>query len=119
MAALPFLSRPAACLALSLAFMLCMPKAVEVGSIWEVVANPIGDVEVSTNGRVEKGVLSRTWGGDWLLLRPDGGVRRIDMGTSVLTFQAGPFRSPARSWRLYIPVAGLVLVWRSASSCWS
>lgn len=91
--------------------MLCMPKAVEVGSIWEVVANPIQDVEVSTNGRVEKGALSRTWGGDWLLLRRDGGVRRIEMDTSILTFQAGPFRSPSRSWRLYLPVAGLVLVW--------
>lgn len=91
--------------------MLCMPKAVEVGSIWEVVANPIQDVEVSTNGRVERGALSRTWGGDWLLLRSDGGVRRIEMGTSILTFQAGPFQSPARSWRLYTPVAGLVLAW--------
>lgn len=91
--------------------MLCMPKAVEVGSIWEVLANPIRDVEVSTNGRVEKGALSRTWGGDWLLLRPDGGVRKIEMGSSILTFQAGPFRSPAQSWRLYIPVSGLVLVW--------
>jgi hypothetical protein len=111
MPALPFLSRPAACIALSVAFMLSMPKAIEVGSIWEVVANPIEDVEVSTNGRVEKGALTRTWGGDWLLLRSDGGVRRIEMGTSILSFQVGPFRSPARSWRLYIPVAGLVLTW--------
>jgi hypothetical protein len=78
--------------------------ALELGSVWDLRARPIPNVEVTLKGHQHHGVLTRDWSTDWVLIDEKGGELRFH-DYDAMAFHPPATQPPLRNaWRSMVPV---------------
>lgn len=90
-------------IAIAFAYFALTP-AFKVGSVWQLKAHPIPNVQVILKGQRHSGTLTRDWWDDWVLIDGDGGELRFH-DYEAMTFHPPTTTPPAwQGWRSLVPL---------------